>query len=234
MKINYTSASVVLRLWSITSLIFAFILSGYFIADHKEFNPLVPVIAFLISLGGSMPALIALFIALPLIKRIIPLYRDRIYLLIFLQFFITIPYGVAGGLAEVFNFSRLFDNEKPGFFLTVCIVSLCLFFSSLAALFIALPAITGYFTGNSNNTKSYTHRFQELFYQYNKLQKMETQQTEIPVTQQPNKILIKGLITGGLILIMMIPTLFITNLVTEREARQKEVVKEVSSKWAAA
>lgn len=55
--------------------------------------------------------------------------------------------------------------------------------------------------------------------------------------QQPaatNRIMIKGFITGGLILLMMIPTLFINSLIQEREARQKEIVKEVSSKWASA
>jgi len=57
-----------------------------------------------------------------------------------------------------------------------------------------------------------------------------------PKQQAPhsNRLLIKGLITGGLILIMLIPTIFINNLITERETRQKEVVKEVSSKWATA
>lgn len=49
-----------------------------------------------------------------------------------------------------------------------------------------------------------------------------------------NKILIKGFITGALILFMLIPTIFITNLVQEREQRQKEVVAEVSNKWAKA
>lgn len=47
-----------------------------------------------------------------------------------------------------------------------------------------------------------------------------------------NKILIKGLITGALILVMLIPTVFISNLISEREERQKEVVAEVSQKWA--
>ncbi len=46
------------------------------------------------------------------------------------------------------------------------------------------------------------------------------------------KILIKGIITGVLILVMLIPTIFIANLVSEREKRQKEVVAEVSNKWA--
>lgn len=63
---------------------------------------------------------------------------------------------------------------------------------------------------------------------------METQQNYAPVSNQSNKILIKGIITGALILIMLIPTIFIYNLIEEREARQKEVVKEVSSKWATA
>ncbi len=50
--------------------------------------------------------------------------------------------------------------------------------------------------------------------------------------QNPStRILIKGIITGVLILGLMIPTLFIVNLVDERKERQREVVKEVSSKW---
>ncbi|MRG45219.1 cell envelope integrity protein CreD [Chitinophaga sp. SYP-B3965] len=49
-----------------------------------------------------------------------------------------------------------------------------------------------------------------------------------------NKKLIKGVITGALILFMLIPTVFISNLVHEREARQQQVAKEVSSKWATA
>ncbi|HEY4155260.1 MAG TPA: cell envelope integrity protein CreD, partial [Puia sp.] len=47
-----------------------------------------------------------------------------------------------------------------------------------------------------------------------------------------NKILYKGITTGVLILVMMIPTVFITDLVKERQQRQEEVAKEVSSRWA--
>jgi inner membrane protein len=49
---------------------------------------------------------------------------------------------------------------------------------------------------------------------------------------ESSKTLIKGVITGVLILVMMIPTIFIMNLVSEREERQKQVAAEVSSKWA--
>lgn len=47
-----------------------------------------------------------------------------------------------------------------------------------------------------------------------------------------NKLWIKGAITAILILVMLIPTVFVYNLVEERQSRQEEVKDEVSSKWA--
>lgn len=49
---------------------------------------------------------------------------------------------------------------------------------------------------------------------------------------EANKLLIKGVTIGLLILIMLIPSAFITNLVQERAERQQEVIAEVSRKWA--
>ncbi|HEX5653810.1 MAG TPA: cell envelope integrity protein CreD [Chitinophagaceae bacterium] len=49
---------------------------------------------------------------------------------------------------------------------------------------------------------------------------------------QKSKLLIKGLIIGVLVLLLLIPAYFVQNLIQEREARQKEAVWEVSSKWA--
>ena len=46
------------------------------------------------------------------------------------------------------------------------------------------------------------------------------------------KIIIKGLIIGGIVLILQIPTMFVQDLIKEREQRQKEAIMEVSSKWA--
>jgi inner membrane protein len=63
---------------------------------------------------------------------------------------------------------------------------------------------------------------------------MSTVMIEQPTKENSNKILLKGLITGILILIMLIPTWFVSNLVKEREERQKQIVQEVSSKWASA
>ncbi len=47
-----------------------------------------------------------------------------------------------------------------------------------------------------------------------------------------NRLTIKGIIVACLILIMLIPTVFVMNLVNERADRQETVAKEVSSKWA--
>lgn len=60
----------------------------------------------------------------------------------------------------------------------------------------------------------------------------QTQETNLHYQNRANKILVKGAITGALILLMLIPTVFISNLVHEREQRQKDVVAEVSNKWA--
>src|SRR5688572_133125 len=49
---------------------------------------------------------------------------------------------------------------------------------------------------------------------------------------QKSKLLIKGVLIGGLVLLLLIPAYFVQNVITEREARQKEAFTEVSSKWA--
>ena len=51
-------------------------------------------------------------------------------------------------------------------------------------------------------------------------------------SKHSNKVLIKAAITSGLILVLLIPTWFVSNLVTERSNRQNEVVNEVTGKWA--
>ncbi len=51
---------------------------------------------------------------------------------------------------------------------------------------------------------------------------------------QKNKLVLKACFIGFLILALLIPTFFIMFLVTDREQRRREVVQEVSSKWAGA
>jgi inner membrane protein len=47
-----------------------------------------------------------------------------------------------------------------------------------------------------------------------------------------NKIILKSFLIGFLILLLLIPTVFIQDLVSERQQRQKEAVTEVGSRWA--
>jgi inner membrane protein len=49
---------------------------------------------------------------------------------------------------------------------------------------------------------------------------------------QKNRLILKAVFIGFLILVLLIPTFFIMFLVNDRESRRAEVVREVSSKWA--
>ena len=47
-----------------------------------------------------------------------------------------------------------------------------------------------------------------------------------------NKIIFKGLLIGFLVLLLLLPTVFIETLISERQDRQREATAEVSAKWA--
>lgn len=47
-----------------------------------------------------------------------------------------------------------------------------------------------------------------------------------------NRIMLKSFLIGFLVLLLLIPTFFIQSLVSERQDRQNEAVKEISSRWA--
>lgn len=57
-------------------------------------------------------------------------------------------------------------------------------------------------------------------------------ETVIQSVWTKSKLLIKSGIIGVIILILQIPTEYVTTLIQERENRQKEAIAEVSSKWA--
>lgn len=59
-----------------------------------------------------------------------------------------------------------------------------------------------------------------------------TETTNTTTILDKSKWLIKGGIIGFIALAMMIPMLYVKNLILEREDRQKEAAREISSKWA--
>ena len=56
--------------------------------------------------------------------------------------------------------------------------------------------------------------------------------TSVQNIWQKSKLLVKAAIIGIIILVLQIPIYYVTELVKEREARQKEAIAEVGSKWA--
>lgn len=60
---------------------------------------------------------------------------------------------------------------------------------------------------------------------------MEIEKTINPLWQR-SKVLVKGVLIGILVLVLLIPSMFVQNLVEEREARAREAFTEVSSRWA--
>jgi len=131
-------------------------------------------------------------------------------------------YGIAGAIFIIpFNFLNVTGS---GFIENLAAGTALLLSATFIALFLSRSQIQCYFKMPG-------------ILLTNKNTNMETNQKNEPVWEsnkpgRSNKILYKGITTGALILAMMIPTVFIANLVREREQRQAEVAKEVSSRWA--
>ena len=234
MNKKFTSASISVRVWLFTAMSFAAGIGGYSIFTDDYFTASLPIFGFIAALLASVPALITMLIALPFINRIAITWKIKLGRLLVLLFTITIPYGIAAAIIRVLSYAFGFGEAGPGFIVTALVVMLLLFLCTVMATTIALRPVYYFFNHNNSLFLSYSNILNQLFSFTTKTTTMETQQNYAPVSNQSNKILIKGIITGALILIMLIPTIFIYNLIEEREARQKEVVKEVSSKWATA
>ncbi|MEO6538571.1 MAG: cell envelope integrity protein CreD [Ferruginibacter sp.] len=225
---------IALRIWLCTALLSSLSIFLYLCIEAKHFYPGILFLSFAASLLGSLPANVILLIAMLAIRRLNYTWEKKIYLLLFSSFLLATPYGILGGCLDLLHYNFYNSESHPGFLTTVFIVTGLIFSCVFIAIVFILGPIASYFSENDIRHKSFQDIFNQLFTNKIKINNnMETFQPT-PTNRQPNRILIKGLITGALILVMLIPTLFINNLITEREARQKEVVKEVSSKWSAA
>ncbi|MFT3936859.1 MAG: cell envelope integrity protein CreD [Chitinophagaceae bacterium] len=211
------------KIWIVTSITFCICWLAYTLFIQDSFPVWTSIMAGIAAAFASLPVLLALTIGLPLIEKLILERSDKINRLVLLCFICTLPYGLVGGTIFANNYNN--ENFWSDYFLYALETCGVLFGCSIVAMLLCRNAILQYFS----NTSSITNTITQINHQ------METEQLPRVYPQakpQSNKTFIKGIITGGLILIMMIPTVFVTNLVTEREKRQEEVVKEVSSKWA--
>lgn len=168
---------------------------------------------------GSLPVLVLLFISLPLVEKLKISNDQKIQYVFVISLAACAMYGLVG--AVIFSLPSKFNFSD--FLLIVLGITGALFVCATIAILYHKKSLLLFFS----STQIKKHQSPQT-------SNMETTDTFTDNSSQPssNKILIKGIITGALILIMMIPTIFINNLVSEREQRQKEVATEVSSKWA--
>lgn len=176
----------------------------------------------------SIPALITLAIVMPIIQNRVENPASKIKWLLVLLLLILLLYSLAAiallfGIHS-FNFSETNIEDLQYLLVALGLLAVAIIFS----VAINYKAVINYFY-NSNSSFSFSFFFNSK--KYKAMEEIQKSGPALPASN--NKILIKGFITGFLILLMLIPTIFISNLISEREARQKEIVKEVSSKWAA-
>jgi inner membrane protein len=241
MKNIITISSLSARLWFLTSLMFTIgVIVGVIYSGEGGMAVLFSFLSLIFSLGGSVPVLITFFIALPIIQTQNISLQKKVRRLVILMWVITLPYGLLGALISS-NSPLNFDIYENNFFIHLCVYSSILFLCSLLAFLLSLKEIAAFLSNGNAGTTSYQIIFQQLFYKPQKTTTImdyetapQAQPQQQSVSSNSNSILIKGIITGVLILVMLVPTFFINSLITERENRQKEVVKEVSSKWAEA
>jgi inner membrane protein len=163
--------------------------------------------------------LVILSISLPIIKKAcISTQRKKLNLYLICSA-VCIVYGLLGGIIS--GFALNYD-----FLATIAISTGVIMLSSFIALAVSYRHISLFFLEINQITP-------------NKYKTMDTTITpgsapDSSKSVHSNKILFKGIITGALILVMLIPTIFISNLVRERQARQSQVANEVSDKWAQA
>jgi inner membrane protein len=218
-----TSIGLAARIWILTSLVFGTGWLLYSLFFENGDMAWLSFVATICAIIGSLPVLLILSIVIPLIEKTCLQKEYKITRLVLACLLCTLPYAFIGALFFANSYQN--NNWWTNYLSYTLIVWGILFSCNIIAMLLSRKRITNFFTSYHTQIYSSTQNKQN----------METEQPSYALPEDKitsNKTLIKGIITGSLILVMMIPTLFVSNLVTERELRQKEVVKEVTSKWA--
>lgn len=221
MKI-YRGLRAALALWLTTTGIFSFFLEIMISSVEPDVLLIPSLITFIVSFP-VFPVLAVFFIAR---RNCSSVLRGAEWLCGILVFLSSI-YGILAALTgiPVSIFLRGADEVLQGL-----IISLFLLLSSGVSWALWRALVNKAIAPSHESTVPASHK---IFIHSINSTVME-QQAFNTTSVQPvsNRIFFKGLITGAMILLMLIPTIFISNLVKEREARRKDVVREVSAKWA--
>ncbi|KYP15538.1 cell envelope integrity protein CreD [Flavihumibacter sp. CACIAM 22H1] len=208
-------------IWIKTALLFGSFLSliTLFLSGGGFFLLLLLPATFL----ASLPAFIVLYIGLSLLLRFNPAYSTRLKGLVLLLVGILLVYSFAMPvLAEILG------SNKFKWALLLGIIAL-LFLSVIGGCYLSRTAINQVLSADVfpvSVSTNYSTSYQSIMQQ-----ELNLPDADKPLTSN-SPILYKGIITGVLILLMMVPTLFISSLVQERKGRQQEIVQEVSQRWA--
>lgn len=233
MKKEYTAIRLAVNIWFCTNAIFGL---GWLICMviNQESNWVwVSFLAFFVASIGSSPVILILRLALPIINK--KQEANKVQALLFVCLIITTAYGLLGGFLNLFIDFKF--NNLPPFLIGLVVTTSCLFACTALAFGINISLIKSYFHSNnylppSYFASSYTNIKINNMNTTTDQQPNEQNWENAPVAHKPNNTMWKAIITAFLILVMLIPTFFVSNLISEREERQKTVVKEVTSKWA--
>lgn len=210
------------RICMLTGLTFGAGWFFYFLLAGDVYEIWTTIPATVCATIGSLPAGIILLFSLPRIGNSPAVFQQKRIHLVGICAGCSALYGTAASL--LFSPQVIFDLGGPPFITNLMVFTGMLFSCSLIAIFFTNDHLRRYFSSTEISL-------------INKTKDMETTRINEPVWEndrpnRSNRILYKGIATGVLILAMMIPMAFITNLVGERQQRQKEVATEVSSRWA--
>ena len=224
MKKIITPAIIAARIWFLTSLVFGTGWLFYMLLFEDADNLWTSIPATVGAAIGSLPVLLLLILILPRIEWKLISRQQKLIQLGWICAGCCGLYGAAASL--ILSPVAAFSSPGPAFITNLAVFTGILLGASLLALFLSRNTLSRYFSTPDISL-------------INKNTIMETTQITEPVWEsnkpnRSNRILYKGITTGVLILVMMIPTVFITNLVRERQQRQEEVAREVSSRWAQA
>ncbi|MES2330873.1 MAG: cell envelope integrity protein CreD [Bacteroidota bacterium] len=223
-----TNLTVTFRLWLHTYLALNLGLAIYFLVT--ELNVPAIMISLFVTFLVGIPGLFVYYFGIIIIDRFFSGRDAQFSMVIFLNCGIALLYSILPAL--LLGFGNFYSADFWEI-LVLCtgILSIC----GVASLFYNRKYLQEHFCPEENNITCIDHTNSKnknyiTMEHYEQPQNIHSGNNN----GNGNKALIKGLITGGLILLMLIPTIFISNMITERQQRQQQVVNEVSSRWASA
>jgi len=221
-KIKETGKLLTL-LWLTACICFTWlIILSIFIKEQDLFTCLYAgVFAAIGSALGSLPALLLYGFVLPYLQQQQLLLLSKWRHIVLVNVLVTFLYGgISCFVAVEQGFNNLWSVEQMALPLGI---SAAVFISLSLSQYWHRKVLNAYLAFSPSSSKPIHMQVENTTTQ--------VANSVTPDSKSANKIVIKAVITGVLILIMLVPSAFVTSLITERQLRQEQVVNEVTAKW---